>query len=56
MDTNICIRTIMICDNELYFAAGGGIVYDSDPEEEYLESLEKVSIFLKYFSNGSFKW
>ena len=28
MDTNICIRTIMICDNELYFAAGGGIVYD----------------------------
>ena len=56
MDTNICIRTIMICDNELYFAAGGGIVYDSDPEEEYLESLEKVSIFLKYFSKGSFKW
>ena len=56
MDTNICIRTIMIFDNELYFAAGGGIVYDSDPEEEYLESLEKVSIFLKYFSKGSFKW
>ena len=46
----------MIYDNELYFAAGGGIVYDSDPEEEYLESLEKVSIFLKHFSNGSFKW
>lgn len=56
MDTNICIRTIMLHDNELNFAAGGGIVYDSNPADEYFESLEKVSIFIKYFSNGDFKW
>jgi para-aminobenzoate synthetase component 1 len=56
MDTNICIRTIMLHRNKLYFAAGGGIIHDSDPLDEYYESLEKVSIFLKFFSNGIYKW
>ena len=56
MDTNICIRTIMLHKNKLFFAAGGGIVHDSDPLDEYNESLEKVSVFLKFFSNGIFKW
>ena len=56
MDTNICIRTIMLHKNKLYFAAGGGIVHDSDPLDEYNESLEKVSVFLKFFSNGAYKW
>ena len=56
MDTNICIRTIMLEKNSLSFSAGGGIVHDSSPTDEYLESLEKVSKFLKYFSNGEFKW
>ncbi len=56
MDTNICIRTIMMNSDRLTFAAGGGIVHDSVPEDEYYESLEKVAIFIKYFSNGSFQW
>ena len=56
MDTNICIRTIMMHKNKLSFSAGGGIVHDSNPEDEYYESLEKVSIFIKYFSNGEFTW
>tara|TARA_Y100000389_G_scaffold84830_1_gene81557 strand:- start:2117 stop:3457 length:1341 start_codon:yes stop_codon:yes gene_type:complete len=56
MDTNICIRTIMLTEDKLSFSAGGGIVHDSDPLDEYFESLEKVSIFIKYFSNGEFKW
>ena len=56
MDTNICIRTIRLSKNKISFAAGGGIVYDSNPIDEYHESLEKVSIFIKYFSNGNFKW
>ena len=46
----------MINNEKLNFAAGGGIVYDSNPEDEYIESLEKVSIFLKFFSKGSFTW
>ena len=56
MDTNICIRTIMMYKGKLNFAAGGGIVYDSIPEDEYNESLDKVSIFIDFFSNGEFKW
>ena len=56
MDTNICIRTITLTENKISFAAGGGIVHDSDPLDEYHESLEKVSVFIKYFSNGEFKW
>ena len=56
MDTNICIRTIMMYKSQLNFAAGRGIVYDSIPEDEYHESLDKVSIFIDFFSNGEFKW
>ena len=42
-DSNIVIRT-MICDqNKLYIYAGGGIVYDSDCEREYQETLTKIS-------------
>jgi len=56
MDTNICIRTIAMHDNTLNFSAGGGVVYDSVPIDEYHESLQKVSIFIKFFSNGDYKW
>ena len=56
MDTNICIRTIMLNNGKLNFSAGGGIVNDSIPEDEYYESLEKVSIFINLFSNGKFRW
>ena len=56
MDTNICIRTIALHNNTLNFSAGGGIVYDSVPIDEYHESLQKVSIFIKFFSNGDYKW
>lgn len=41
MDLNICIRTIVLKDKKAYFQVGGGIVWDSDPEEEYEESLVK---------------
>jgi anthranilate synthase component 1 len=56
MDTNICIRTVALHNNTLNFSAGGGIVYDSVPIDEYHESLQKVSIFIKFFSNGDYKW
>jgi len=41
MDINIVIRTFLIKDGRAYFQVGGGIVYDSDPEAEYLETLDK---------------
>ena len=30
------------CDGRVYFSAGGGIVADSDPEQEYRETLDKA--------------
>jgi para-aminobenzoate synthetase component 1 len=41
MDLDIVIRTIIIKDNRAYFQVGGAIVYDSEPEAEYRETLDK---------------
>ena len=43
LDTCIAIRTIYIQDGRAYFQAGGGVVYDSVPEKEYVESCNKRS-------------
>jgi len=42
IDLNIVIRTFVCKDGEAYFQAGGGIVWDSDEESEYIESLDKA--------------
>ena len=41
MDLNIVIRTFIIKDGRAYFQVGGAIVYDSVPEAEYIETLDK---------------
>jgi para-aminobenzoate synthetase component 1 len=41
MDINIVIRTFLIKGNRAYFQVGGAVVYDSDPESEYQETLDK---------------
>ncbi len=41
-DLNIAIRTIYCLGDRAYFHAGGGIVWDSDPEAEYQETLDKA--------------
>jgi para-aminobenzoate synthetase component 1 len=41
MDLNIVIRTIIVKDGRAYFQVGGAIVYDSEPEAEYIETLDK---------------
>ena len=41
MDLNIVIRTFLIKGNKAYFQVGGAVVYDSDPEAEYQETLDK---------------
>ena len=41
MDLDIVIRTILVKDNRVYFQVGGAITYDSDPESEYIETLDK---------------
>jgi anthranilate/para-aminobenzoate synthase component I len=42
LDTSIAIRTAVLRSGRVYFSAGGGIVADSDPEQEYLETLDKA--------------
>jgi para-aminobenzoate synthetase component 1 len=41
MDLNIVIRTFIVKDGRAYFQVGGAVVYDSDPEAEYQETLDK---------------
>jgi para-aminobenzoate synthetase component I len=47
MDTNILIRTFTIGRGWMQFPVGGGIVADSDPEEEYAETLHKAEGLLR---------
>jgi para-aminobenzoate synthetase component 1 len=42
VDINIVIRTFLIKEGKAYFQVGGGIIYDSDAEAEYLETLDKA--------------
>jgi para-aminobenzoate synthetase component I len=41
-DTSIVIRTYLVLGDVVYFQAGGGIVADSEPEQEYRETLDKA--------------
>ncbi len=47
MDTCITIRTLIIKGNKGYIQAGAGIVADSDPQREYIETLDKAKALLK---------
>ena len=41
MDICIALRTAVVKDGTLYIQAGGGVVYDSDGDAEYEESVNK---------------
>ena len=47
MDTAISIRTLVIKDEIAHVQAGGGIVHDSIPEKEYMETIHKSSAVIK---------
>ncbi|WP_112322579.1 anthranilate synthase component I [Oceanibium sediminis] len=42
MDICIALRTGVLKDKTLYIQAGGGVVYDSDPEAEFEETVNKA--------------
>ncbi len=46
-DTCITIRTLIIKDRKVYVQAGAGIVADSVPENEYMETVNKAMAMLK---------
>jgi anthranilate synthase component 1 len=41
LDSCITIRTVTLANDRAYVQAGGGIVFDSDPETEYMETVNK---------------
>ena len=51
-DTSIAIRTAVLQDGRVYFSAGGGIVADSDPEQEYRETLDKARAMIDALSTA----
>ncbi|MEM9146150.1 MAG: anthranilate synthase component I [Pseudomonadota bacterium] len=46
MDTCIALRTGVVKDGMLYVQAGGGVVYDSDPQGEFDETVNKSRALL----------
>ncbi|KAI5465341.1 ADC synthase [Mariannaea sp. PMI_226] len=59
MDTCIAIRTMLVKDGIAYMQAGGGIVYDSNETDEWMETMNKLAANLRcielseqYFGNG----
>jgi anthranilate synthase component 1 len=47
MDLAIAIRTAVIKDEVIYVQAGAGIVYDSVPELEWQETMDKAKALIK---------
>ncbi|KAI4138973.1 MAG: hypothetical protein L6R39_006522 [Caloplaca ligustica] len=43
MDTCIALRTMLVKDGMAYLQAGGGIVFDSDPHDEWVETMNKLN-------------
>jgi anthranilate synthase component 1 len=52
MDMAIAIRTMVMTKGIAYTQAGGGIVYDSVPEREYEETMNKAQALLKAISQA----
>jgi para-aminobenzoate synthetase component 1 len=47
LDLNIVIRTFIIKGKKAYFQVGGGIIYDSNAEAEYQETLDKAKALIQ---------
>ena len=51
MDFNIIIRSFIEKNNKVYFQVGAGIVYDSIPEREYKETINKARAMVLAYEN-----
>lgn len=51
VDLNIAIRTIIIKKDEAIFNVGGGIVWDSVPQNEYQETLDKGKALIQVLAD-----
>lgn len=55
LDLNILIRTAEIVSDRVEFRFGGGLVWDSDPEAEYRETLAKAEGLFESLKRGGAK-
>ena len=46
MDTCISLRSGLVKNGKLFIQAGGGVVYDSNPEDEYQETINKAGALM----------
>ncbi len=53
MDTAIAIRTAVVKDDMLHIQAGAGVVYDSKPELEWKETMNKARAIFKAVSQAA---
>ncbi|MBF0112782.1 MAG: aminodeoxychorismate synthase component I, partial [Desulfamplus sp.] len=53
LDLSIAIRTAVVAYGKISFSVGGGIVFDSDPEKEYEETLHKGRTIMDTLLNSS---
>ncbi|MCF8038332.1 MAG: aminodeoxychorismate synthase component I [Desulfohalobiaceae bacterium] len=49
LDLSIAIRTATLINQRIVFSVGGGIVFDSEPEAEYSETLHKGQTLMQAF-------
>jgi para-aminobenzoate synthetase component I len=47
LDLSIAIRTATVINGRMLFSVGGGIVFDSDPADEYEETLHKGQTLMR---------
>lgn len=47
MDTCIALRTAVFKDGKIHVQAGGGVVFDSNPESEFMETVHKASALFR---------
>lgn len=52
MDTCIALRTMLVKGGVAYLQAGGGIVWDSVPEEEWVETMNKLAANIRCISSA----
>lgn len=52
MDLNVAIRTGIVADGWGHFSVGGGVVYDSDEQAEYEETLHKGQTLFRLIEGG----
>ena len=47
LDFSVVIRSFVICGEQCHFSVGGAVVVDSDPYEEYRETMDKARALIE---------